>query len=490
MVSNRQMLKVLDKSDLDAIHGATLQVLEHTGVLVNSDEHLDLLQNKGLPVDRQTRIVKMPEAVVMEAVRSAKHNFKWHARSEKHTIQVVDGKTKIGPGAECSYYIDPETDKARIPTLEDGLAACRLLDALPNVQIAYVPMYVGDVPEDAARMLQMAGGLINSGKCTFGGSFNRDDVEMSIRLGEAILGDREKLKKKPLFCGYVDPISPLAHEHTMLEALTGYAKMEMPVFVTVMALAGGTAPASLAGLLVQMNAEVLSSIVIMNTVTKTPKAIYGSVSCPLDMRTGISATGSPEFSLIGVGAIQLAKYYHLPSNMGVQSDSKGVDSQTAYEKTLAALAAISAGADFCDLFIGSTEAFNSWSPVQTIIDEEIASNALRFAEGIEVNDETLSVDLINRVGPMGSYLKQKDTLVQFRKEHSFAELSDRNTRSAWEAAGSKDAKRRAKERMVELLNSHTPEPLETEVRKNIDSLIREYTKSYGADSLEKRRQNA
>ena len=487
MVSNGQMLKVLDKGDLDAIHGATLQVLERTGVLVNSDEHLDLLQNKGLLVDRQTRIVKIPEAAVMEAVKNAKRNFKWYARSEKNSIQVVDGRTKLGPGAECSYYIDPETEMARAPTLEDGLACCRLLDALPNVQIAYVPMYVSDVPESSARMLQMAGGLINSSKCTFGGSFNKDDVEMSMRLGEAILGDREKLRKKPLFCGYVDPISPLAHEHTMLEALTGYAKMEMPVFVTVMALAGGTAPASLAGLLVQMNAEVLSSIVIMNTVTKAPKAIYGSVSCPLDMRTGISVTGSPEFSLIGVGAVQLAKYYRLPSNMGIQSDSKTVDAQTAYEKAFAALAAVSAGADFCDLFVGSTEAFNSWSPVQAIIDDEIASNALRFAHGIEVNDETLSVDLINKVGPMGSYLKQKDTLLRFRKEHSFAKLTDRNTRSAWEAAGSKDAKRRAKDRMVELLNSHTPEPLETDVRKSIDSLIREYTKTYGADSLEKRR---
>jgi trimethylamine--corrinoid protein Co-methyltransferase len=487
MVSNRQMLKVLDKGDLDAIHGASLQVLERTGVLVNSEEHLALLQSKGLAIDRQTKIVKMPEAVVMEAVKSAKHNFRWHARSEKHSIEVVDGTTKLGPGAECSYYLDPETDKVRPPTLDDGIACCTLLDALPNVKIAYIPTYVNDVPEDVTRLVQTVAGLIHSGKCAFGGSLNKADVELSMKIGEAIMGSREKLRKNPLFCGYVDPISPLAHEHTMLETLTGYAQMDAPVFITVMALAGGTAPASLAGLLVQMNAEILSSIVIMSTVTKAPKAIYGSVSCPLDMRTGISVTGSPEFSLIGVGAIQMAKYYKIPSNMGIQSDSKAVDAQTAYEKAFSTLAAISAGADFCDLFIGSTEAFNTWSPVQAVIDEEIASNAFRFCRGIEVNEETLSVDVIGKVGPMGSFLKQKDTLMRFRKEHSFAELTDRNTRTGWEAAGSKDTKRRAKERMIELINSHTPEPLETEVRKNIDSLLREYTKSYGADSLEKRR---
>ena len=487
MVSKRQMLKVLEKDQLDAIHGATLRVLNETGVLVNSDQTLDLLQKKGLLVDRKTRIVKMPESAVMEAVKNCKHNFKWHARSEKNTIEVVDGKTKMGPGAEGVYYIDPDTDMARPSTLADGILCCQLLDALDNVQIAYLPITPNDVPDHAKRIVSMAAGLINSSKLTFGGSADKKDVEIAMRLGEAIYGDREMLRKKPLFCGYVDPISPLAHEHTMLEALLGYSSMDMPVFVTVMALAGGTAPASIAGLLVQQNAEVLSSIVIASCVTKTPKIIYGSVSCPLDMRTGMAATGAPEFSLMGVGAVQLAKYYRLPSNMGVQSDSKAVDEQTAYEKAFAALAAASAGADFSDLFIGSTEAFNTFSPVQLIIDNEIASNVLRFAEGIEVNENTLSVDVIAKAGPMGNYLKQKDTMVKFRKEHLEPVLSDRWTRTKWDESGSKDAKKRAKERMMELLNSHHPEPLETEVRKNIDSLVREFSKSFGADALERRR---
>jgi len=308
-----------------------------------------------------------------------------------------------------------------------------------------------------------------------------------MRLGEAILGSRDELRKRPLFAGYVDPISPLAHEHTMLEALLGYARMDAPVFVTVMALAGGTAPASVAGLLVQQNAEVLSSIVLASTVTKAPKIIYGSVSCPLDMRTSMSATGAPEFSLIGVGAVQLAKYYDLPSNMGVQSDSKTVDEQTAYEKAFSALAASAAGADFSDLFIGSTEAFNTYSPVQLIIDDEIASMALRFSQGIEVNDQTLSIDVMDKVGPMGNYLKQRDTMVRFRKEHMSPKLSDRWTRMKWDQAGSKDAKERAKGRMAEIFRSHVPEPLEPEVRKGFNALLAEYSRGYSVEALERLR---
>jgi trimethylamine--corrinoid protein Co-methyltransferase len=103
----------------------------------------------------------------------------------------------------------------------------------------------------------MIAGLVNSAKATFGGSTDASDVEFSIKIGEILTGSREQLIKTPMLSGYVDPISPLAHEYTMLDALLGYAAIEAPVFVTVMALAGGTAPASVAGIIAQQNAEVL-----------------------------------------------------------------------------------------------------------------------------------------------------------------------------------------------------------------------------------------
>ena len=485
MVSRKQMLKVLDKSDLDAIHGATLEVLSKTGVLVNSERTLDLLEKRGLPVDRSTKRVKMPESIVMESVSGCKRNFKLHARNEKNTIQAVDGKTKIGPGAECVWYIDPQTDEARRPTLRDGIYSCRLLDAMPEVNIAYVPMTAYDVSDETRREVCMIAGIVNSSKFTFGGSTDAADVGFSIKLGEILAGDREKLVKKPMFAGYVDPISPLAHEYTMLDALLGYAAIEAPVFVTVMALAGGTAPASVAGIIAQQNAEVLSSIVIASCVTKHPKIIYGSVSCPMDMRSGSASTGSPEFSLIGVGAIQMAKYYKLPSNMGVQSDSKAVDEQTSYEKAFAALAATAAGADFSDLFVGSTESFNTFSPVQLAIDEEIAADAIRFSQGVEVNHETLSVELMEKVGPMGSYLKERNTLTRFRKEHMMPKLSDRSSRNKWAEGGSRSAKQRAKDRLDELLKSYHVEPLEPEQKRAFNELLRSKGSEFTVDILER-----
>ena len=485
MISKKRMLRVLDKSDLDAIHGATLEVLRTTGVVVKSDEALDLLEKAGHEVDRKTGVVRMPEALVMEAVKSCRPNFKWCARSKKHTVEVVDGRTKVGPGSQCLFFVDPFTNEFRPATMTDGVVACKLLDAIDSCSLGYIPIYPHDVPDNAMSVLMWVASSVHSSKLQYGSSGDPAEFELMLRVAEILLGGREKFRKTSLFPGYIDPISPLGHDASMTQTILRHMEWDSPVFVTVMALAGGTAPAALAGLLVQQNAEVLSSIAIARCASKRPKIIYGSVSCPLDMRSGIAATGSPEFSLIGVGAVQLAKYYHLPSNMGVQSDSKTVDAQTTYEKTIAATMAFMSGADFSELFLGSTEAFNAFSPTQMMIDEEVVANISRIARGIEVSDETLSVNVIAKTGPLGNYLKQMDTLRQFRKEHHQPVLSDRDTRPQWTSSGSLDTNARASARVKHLLATHVPEPLSPDMRREFDKLIADYTKDYTVDSLER-----
>jgi trimethylamine--corrinoid protein Co-methyltransferase len=483
MITNKNRLRILDNGDIEQIHGATLEVLEKVGVSVDSSETLDILKANGFEVVPKSKIVKMSESKVIEAVRSCKRNFRWHARNEKHSIDIVDGRTKFGPGSQCLYYIEPDSEHLRAATLQDGINICRLLDALDSSALGYIPVYPSDVPVPAMSVVMWAAGLVNSSKPAFGSSGGGSEFEMMLRIADMFLGDRELLRKKAMFPGYIDPISPLGHDQGMLETLLRYSEWDLPVFVMVMALAGGTAPASLAGLLVQQNAEILSSAVIARCVTKTPKIVYGSVSCPLDMRSAIASTGSPEFSLIGVGSVQMAKFYRLPSDVGAQSDSKIVDAQTSYEKMQSALMATMSGADFADLFLGSTETFNAFSLVQLMIDDEIASYVQRISSGIEVNEETLSVDVIAKTGPLGNYLKHSRTIKQFRREHSQAKLSDRSTRRRWTAIGAKDIKERARERAAALLRSHVPDPLEPDIKKRLNGLIREYTKDYDVDKL-------
>jgi len=483
MVSDKNRLRILDSSDLDLIHGASLEVLRDVGVKVESEVALDLLSHNGFEVDRHAQVVKMTESLVTDAVKSVSKNFRWHGRNEEKSFDIVDGRTKFGPGAQCLYYADPYTSQVRSSTIEDGARICRLLDGLDSCALGFVPLYPSDVPPSAQSAVLWAAQLIHSSKPAYGGSGGDDQFEMMLRIVEILYGDRELLRKKALFTGYIDPISPLGHDPWMINILLKYAEWDLPVFVMAMALAGGTAPASLAGLLVQQNAEILSSIAIAKCVAKAPKIVYGSVSCPLDMRSGISVTGSPEFSLIGVASVQMAKFYGIPSDVGIQSDSKAVDAQNSYEKMQSALTAVLSGADIADLFLGSSESFSVYSPVQMMIDDEIASNVTRIAQGIEVSEESLSVDVIAKTGPLGNYLKHPRTLSQFKREHSRAKLSDRETRQQWAISGAKDAYVRARERMESLLRTHEPDPLEPEMMKSLDSLIKETAPGYSASEI-------
>ncbi len=485
MMRKNARLRVLERADIEAIHGASLEVLDQVGVSVDLPSVLDLLERNGFAVDRGARRVRMPESLVLDAVKSCKKNFRWHARDVRRSFDAVDGRTKFGPGAQCLYYLDPETGIARSATLRDSIRMCRLLDALDSSSLGYMPTYPSDVSENAMSVIGWLGGILNSSKQAFGGWGSDDQWELMLRIVEILFGSREAVRKKVIFPAYVDPISPLGHDQSMLETLIKYSESNIPVFVMVMALAGGTAPASLAGLLAQQNAEILSSIAIAKCVTRSPTIIYGSVSCPMDMRSGTAATGSPEFGLLGAASVQMAKFYRLPSDIGVQSDSKTVDSQTSYEKMQSALIATTAGADFAELFLGSTEAFNAYSPTQLMIDDEIASYALRVAQGIRVDEASLSVDVIAKTGPRGNYLAHPKTLKQFREEHSQARLSDRNSRQKWSSSGAKSAEARAKERIEGLLASHVPLPLEPEQRKAFASLLAEHTTQYTLEDLEK-----
>ncbi len=484
MISEKRRLRMLDQADVEAIHGASLEVLEKTGVFVDNDEALGLLRTMGHEVDPKKKIVKMPEGLVTEALKSCQKNWRWEARSKRHSFDMVDGRTKSGPGAQCLLYMDHRTDEVRDATLTDGITACRLLDALDESAFGYLPIYPHDVPPEVMSIVMWMAGLVNSSKVTGGSSGDKAEFELMLRITEMFFGSRDALGKKNVFPGYIDPISPLGHDRYMTETILRHAEADSPVFVMVMALAGGTAPASIAGLLVQQNAEILSSIAIAKCVTKAPKIVYGSVSCPMDMRSGIAATGAPEFSIIGSASVQMAKHYGLPSDMGVQSDSKTVDEQTAHEKTQSALTAVLSGADFAELFLGSTESFTLCSPVQMIIDAEISASVSRIARGIEVNERTLSVEVIHRAGPGGNFLKQKDTMSQFRKEHMQPKLADRSTRRQWSNTGSSTARDRARKRVDELLKTHVPEPLAPELRKDADAFIAEFTRDYDLRKLE------
>ena len=472
----KNYLNILSNDEVYNIHIATLEVLERTGVSVREEKALKLLDQAGATVDYKKSRVKIPDYLVKEAVAKTPKSFIWHARNPKKSIRIGGEPTKFGPGSECVNIIDLETGECRIPTKQDAEQLVRLMDALENIHINYPPASLSDVPEQVSNIYSLAIGIKNTSKCMIGSSYSKNSARDSIRMAAALVGGEEELRKKPTIASYVDPVSPLIHDKVMIECLMEYASYGQPIFITVMALAGATGPATLAGVLVQQNAEILSGLLIAHLVNPHAPVIYGTVSCPLDMQTGISSTGSPEVGLLGAASAQIARYYGIPSDVGAQSNAKVPDAQASYEKTMSLIMAVMAGADLIDLFAGSMESYMTASYEQLVIDNELAGMALRCAEGIEVNAETMAKDVIDRVGPGGHYLADKHTLEWFKKEHYRPMISDRKTRADWEKSGSKDIREEARNRAKEILASHEPEPIDPTIWREIELILKDIEK--------------
>ncbi len=287
-----------------------------------------------------------------------------------------------------------------------------------------------------------------------------------------IAGSTAALKERPIV-SFVTcwTVSPLRYAPETVEVLTEVVRQELPVFLSSAPQSGATSPAALAGTLVQINAEELSGLTYCHLVKPKTPVVLGYVPSVSDLRTGNFVGGAAEFALMHAAVAQLGQFYHLPVyNSSGLTDSKLPDIQAGYEKGLTGLAAALAGANYVHHSAGFLESMLTVAYEQFIIDDDINGSIMRAVRGIEVTDETLSVDVIDQVCKgEGHYLGTQQSLGLMHTEYYYPHTGDRQRRENWEEDGSLDMWQRAQKRARELLKSHQPEPIAPE----IDAAIRE-----------------
>jgi trimethylamine--corrinoid protein Co-methyltransferase len=245
----------------------------------------------------------------------------------------------------------------------------------------------------------------------------------------------------------------------------------VPVVLSAAPTAGVTAPITLAGMLAQLNAEQLSGLVLSQLVQPGCPVLMGPVPATSDLRSGKYLGGSVEDGLCNAAITQLAHFYKIPIyNTAGLTDAKIPDIQAGMEKAQSVMQVALAGANFIHHAAGMLEDMSTIAYEQFVIDNELLGMAMRAVKGIEVNEETLALDTIHRVGPGGHYLLEDHTLDHMHSEHYLiSTVFDRQFRDMWEAAGASDARNRAIEVAHYLLENHKPQSLNHET----DAWIRE-----------------
>ena len=305
-------LNVLTEDELYEIHLATLEVLQKTGVYVENEEAMALFDGGGATIDPKKKVVKLPPYLVEECIRSAPSTFVAAGRVPESDIVLEDNRVSFTNFGEGIKFVDNVTGKHRQTVKADIDKAALIIDYLEHVETYERAMLSHDKPEEVQALHNAEASLTNTTKHHWLGPVNGFLARRIIDMLVAIVGSREKLRERPLLTFVTCPVSPLKLPGHHCEIVMEGAKNGLAINAVAMAMAGGSSPVHLAGTLVSMNCEVLSTLVLNQLTAKGAPFIYGSSTCPMDLRHATSSVGSPELGMISAAVARLARYYSLP----------------------------------------------------------------------------------------------------------------------------------------------------------------------------------
>ncbi len=451
--------RVLSERQIEKLYQATLECLNRTGINVLNAEARRLLAEAGARPEKDGVRVRIPPHLIQDAVAASPRSFTLWGRDGEPRIQLVPDRVHFGPGPTCTYFVDPETGERRRARRGDPGLTARVCDALENIDYVMGLALIDDVHHRLAPVYEFAEMVANTTKPVLPWVYSLDNLEDVYRIALAVAGSEDSLRERPFFALFSTFQAPLQHTDHELAALLWAAERSVPLVYLGGGSAGSTAPVTGAGTLVISLAGALSGLAIAQLRRRGAPVCIGAVPQPTDMRTGRPSYGGPEMSLYSAAMADVARYLGLPF-MGTAgaSEAKVLNPQAAIESSVQVLLSALSGATLVH-DVGFLDCADIGSLEMLVMTDEIIAMARRIMRGIEISDETLMLDLIDRVGPGGEFMSTKETARRCRTEVWSPTLLDRDPWEAWQASGAPTMRDRIRARVQEILATHRPPPL-------------------------------
>jgi trimethylamine--corrinoid protein Co-methyltransferase len=448
------------------VHESTMEVLNRTGVKVTHPRVLKVLGDAGAKIDGSR--VRISAGMVESALASAPSRIALFNRGGKRSVSLQTNKSWMGPSLDCLDYLEPITGERRRFTIGDCRTTAALLDGLPNYSWGMTFGLADDIPPDIADRAVLKEAMVHCEKpmvfCCKDTNSLKDIYEMAV----VIAGSEKQFAKAPTIVMLADPISPLVHSDEVVEKVVFCAEKGIPHIYFGAPQAGSTGPATFAGTVVQACAESLSGLVISQLIQPGAPFIFGAFATIMDMRTMIFSYGAPEMSLMSTAMAQMAQHYKLPSfGTAGCSDAKLPDAQASAEATFSLQTSIFSGANLVH-DCGLLDRGSLVSPACTVLVHEIISMINQFVRGIRVDDDSLAVDVIDRIGPGGQFLTDDHTFDHFA-DVWYSNLFDRYNYDQWLKKGGRQFEERLRRITMESME-HEPTPLSEAVVEELDRM--------------------
>ena len=464
----RTPLRVLGDEGVHRIDAASRRILERTGVEIPHEEVLALFHKAGARVDPACGRVRIPSGLVDDCLASSQKTFTLYGRDRSRTAPFGKGKRNYNSTAGQAFWIEGPGSR-RYARLNDVTRAARLGDSLEFITIVGAMADPAEI-DVSYRCVEVAASLFRETTKPVMFWFNdRASARYVIELIQTIAAGQAATY--PPAYPLLEPISPLRFPKLGLDVLFETCKVPLPVPIGPMAQMGLSAPVPVAATLAQETAEILAGVCAVQLIGPGTPVCFGGIPHAFDMRTTQVIFGGPEQGLMAIAMTEMGRSYGLPVyiNVGL-TDAKTVDGQAGLEVGASLLAGAAAGADIFG-HLGIAGADQGASCEMLVFQHEAVGYLERMLRAIEIDDELLALDLIDQVGPGGSFIAEEHTVRHFRGQLWMPKILDRLFYEPWCQHGKLDALARTREQLAVVEASYTPRPLPDDVERDVTRIV-------------------
>jgi trimethylamine---corrinoid protein Co-methyltransferase len=453
-------------AECEKIHLASLEILEKIGVDVHDHKASEILVKGGAKANGLR--VQIPAHMVTKALSTTPKQITLYNRHGKVAIRAGGYNSYYGGGSDCLNILDHRSGERRKPVLTDVAEAVRLMDALPEIDFIMSAFLPSDVDGRIYDRYQMELMLNNTTKPIIFVTPDFEGCVAAVEMCEAVAGGAEAFRHKPFASCYINVTSGMVANAEALQKCMFLAEKGLPQLYIPLNAGGVNAPVTIAGCMASMNAGTLLGIVLAQLVREgSPVAVPGWNGGPYNLKTMVG-----NYVLADEQGVptSMGKYYDLPVfGLGGSTDSKILDQQSGFEITISLMTSLLHGANIIH-DVGFMDAGMQGSLQIMAIANDILGFLRAATRGVEVNDETLALDVIEELGPTGRYLDHEHTLRHYR-DPFYSKLADKNQYSVWQKRGSKSMEARAAEMVDSLLAEHQPEPLPVDIQQAVKAIV-------------------
>ena len=458
--------------ELNSIHQASMAILEGHGIEIKDDNVLKFFKDNGFAVSGQQ--IKFTEKQVLSALSTVPQSFTIRARNSGHNIEVGGEAPALSGTGGPTLLVEPN-GSCRDATLDDYRKFCMLIQTSKVPQIVpHEMIHPMDIPAPTSHLDMLYLDMTMCDRALTGNTLDTTTTKDTLSMLALAFGGVEELKKSPASINIISPLSPLRFAPDQAESLMSLAEHNQAVAITNMILLGSTAPINIASALAVGNAEILAGIVLNQLVRPGAPVVYGSTSCPMDMRAGLASLGKPETLIYIQATTALARFYKVPSRAGGSlTDAHIVDSQSALESALLLKTAIDNGVDYMLHSFGMMSSYMAASLEKWVIDEEVARLILSTCptkQQQHFDPNSIDVDYVIKMGAGGNYLGSPETFKKFRTLYQGGFLNVQ-AHTAWKTTGSHTAVEKATLEVEARLQAYQAPPMATGLDEELKSWV-------------------